>query len=318
MTPQPQTKVNRNQVYELVSEQINKSKNKEAELSSAKLAEQFGVPSQTMDYHLNKLVEEGLLEVLDRRGRYNRRIYVLGKNAQEKPKTEVYQPNDMDAFKKRIKAALSQQKVTQGIMDPALLVPQPELPKESPKKVEEEPKAEEPKTQYTEAIPDFPKQEELEVKDLTLDEQIERFIHASKNVASAEQLLNQEDKEILSVVNETIQQNIIYLKDLTEQLSTVQNKQLIQHLIDERNGTQKLIEKLQEENRILSQQSNENKGKYDIDPQRVRFMQQHIISTLDTYLELPNHSLALGRHEFRKNMTKEVSDLIKYVLNMEK
>lgn len=118
-------------------------------------------------------------------------------------------------------------------------------------------------------------------------------------------------------MNETIQQNIVYLKDLSEQLTTVENKQLIQHLIDDRNRMNKEVEKLQRELEETRKQSQQNLEKYEIDPNRVRFMQQMIFDTLDNYVNQPNHALALGRTNFRNKISKEINDLVKYTLHLE-
>ena len=118
-------------------------------------------------------------------------------------------------------------------------------------------------------------------------------------------------------MNETINQTTVYLKDLSEQLSTLQNKQLIQALIDERNRTQKQMERLEKEVEDARKVADQTIEKYEVDPNRVRFMHQLIISTVDTFINQPNHAMALGRNDFRNKVSKEVSDLVKYVLHLE-
>lgn len=158
----------------------------------------------------------------------------------------------------------------------------------------------------------------FEIKELTLDQKIERFLNKTNQVHNAEELLSHQDKEILSVMNETIQQNMVYLKDLSEQLTTVNNKQLIQHLIDDRNRLNSEVEKLQKELEEARNQSQQTVEKYEIDPNRVRFMQQMIFDTLDNYVNQQNHALALGRIPFRNKISKEINDLVKYTLRLEK
>ncbi|CUB54114.1 hypothetical protein BN2127_JRS10_02621 [Bacillus subtilis] len=158
----------------------------------------------------------------------------------------------------------------------------------------------------------------FEIKELTLDQKIEKFLNKTNQVHNAEELLSHQDKEILSVMNETIQQNMVYLKDLSEQLTTVNNKQLIQHLIDDRNRLNSEVEKLQKELEEARNQSQQTVEKYEIDPNRVRFMQQMIFDTLDNYVNQQNHALALGRIPFRNKISKEINDLVKYTLRLEK
>ncbi|PGV23001.1 transcriptional regulator [Bacillus cereus] len=158
----------------------------------------------------------------------------------------------------------------------------------------------------------------FEIKELTLDQKIEKFLDKTNQIHNAEELLSHQDKEILSVMNETIQQNMVYLKDLSEQLTTVNNKQLIQHLIDDRNRLNSEVEKLQKELEEARKQSQQTVEKYEIDPNRVRFMQQMIFDTLDNYVNQQNHALALGRIPFRNKISKEVNDLVKYTLRLEK
>ncbi|MGV7000274.1 hypothetical protein ACWA2C_16435 [Priestia megaterium] len=129
--------------------------------------------------------------------------------------------------------------------------------------------------------------------------------------------MKHEDREILSVMNETIQQTTVYLKDLSEQLSTIQNKQLIQHLIDDRNRTQEQMKRLEKEVEEAHALANQTKEKYEIEPDRVRFMHQMIVATVDNFVNQQNHSMALNRLNFRNQISKEVSDLVKYVLRLE-
>ncbi|MEB2276995.1 ArsR family transcriptional regulator [Bacillus sp. ILBB4] len=161
------------------------------------------------------------------------------------------------------------------------------------------------------------KPEPIKVKELTLEDEIQNFLNASSQVNDANTLLKHEDREILSVMNETIQQTTVYLKDLSEQLSTIQNKQLIQHLIDDRNRTQEQMKRLEKEVEEAYAQANQTKEKYEIEPDRVRFMHQMIVATVDNFVNQQNHSMALNRLNFRNQISKEVSDLVKYVLRLE-
>lgn len=311
----PHKKVDRNNIYQEISKMIMQKENHEVEISSSELADKFGVQAATMDYHLNKLVESGLIIISPKRGRYNRKIYCLPETekfegkAEEKLATEIVTPESADKFKKfleehikKSKSAIEANKANEvnevqeelNLEDES---PTPDIPQE-------------PVLKQEEPVP-------LQVKELSLDDRIKQFLKEAHQVHDAQVLLKHEDKEILSVMNETIQQTTVYLKDLSEQLSTVQNKQLIQHLIDDRNRMQQQMERLEQEAQEARSQVDQTIEKYEVNPTRVRFMHQMIIATIDDYVNRPNHAMALGRAEFRSKVSKEVSDLVKYVLHLE-
>jgi DNA-binding transcriptional ArsR family regulator len=295
----PYRKVDRNQIHREIAKMIQEDPEGEVEISSSELADKFGVQAPTMDYHLNKLVEEGLIAVSPKRGRYNRKIYRLpaGAKPDTKPRTQIldtFTPEAAEKFKKFLSEHVSKKDES----------------------VQEELQLDEPSATPITPEPE-PEVEPIQIHELTLDDRIKTFLSQAKQVHDAHVLLGHEDKEILSVMNETISQTTVYLKDLSEQLSTVQNKELIQALIDERNRTQNQMERLEKELEEARKQVDQTIEKYEVDPQRVRFMHQMIISTVDDYMNRPNHSLALGRTEFRSKISKEVSDLVKYVLHLE-
>lgn len=302
----PNKKVDRYQVYEEVVKLINGTEEKQIEISSSDLADRFGVAAPTMDYHLGKLVDEGLLSIAPQRGKYNRKIYRVPSGAEERVKEsqkeqkvyEGFTPEGMekldDLLHKYKHDSLEQQQLPLEEEDD-----EPVFMEETPEPVQEE------------------KPKPLVVKELTLDERIEQFLKNANQVHDAEVLLKHEDREILSVMNETITQTTVYLKDLSEQLSTIQNKQLIQALIDERNRTSQQIERIERELKEERQRADKTVEQYKIEPNRVRFMHQLIVSTVDNYVNQPNQAIALGRHDFREKVSKEVLDLVRYVLHME-
>ncbi|UYX56057.1 helix-turn-helix domain-containing protein (plasmid) [Bacillus thuringiensis] len=352
-----QKKVNRDDVYREVAKEIELSPNGEAEISSSNLADKFGVQGPTMDYHLKVLVKDGALILLDRRGKYNKKVFKLPSDANlvesnDSAQTNIHIPfqskESQDKFndfiqqyqkskstnteviesKQEHKDTVQENKTIEQQEDELIAkdpgkylsnvfaaVPPEEV--EKPEEVEGPEEVEVPEVQ--ESIPDHTvNAANFEIKELTLDEKIEKFLNKTNQVHNAEELLSHQDKEILSVMNETIQQNIVYLKDLSEQLTTVDNKQLIQHLIDDRNRMNSEVEKLQKELEETRKQSQQTVEKYEIDPNRVRFMQQMIFDTLDNYVNQQNHALALGRIPFRNKISKEVNDLVKYTLRLEK
>jgi len=309
-------KVDRQDLYKKIAEKIKQSPLKQAEISASDLADEFGVEPPTMDHHLKKLVSEGMLLVSPRRGRYNRKIYLLPENKENVVTHLQTGLSDQSAARRwleerrRMAAAAAGKPLddTKSEQQNANLDQDIKAPVQD---VKPEERAESPG-----------KAEPLEVKELTLDERIQDFLARSSSVPSAESVLQKSDRDILAVVTESIQQHMIYLRDLTEQLSTVQDKTLILGLIEERNQNLERIRQLEEEvkgyiNTISQLQKQPTEQKNKLDPQRVRYMHQVIINTVDSFVELPNHAMALKRGEFRKQIAEEISNLVKYVLQID-
>lgn len=298
-------KVNRTYIYEEIASLIEQSEAKELEISSTELADRFGVQAPTMDYHIAKLVEEGYLAIADQRGKYNRKIYRLTDKKIEEEVSPISEEAIVN-FKSFLENHFKESK-KQGAAPVKEETKEPTL-KEAPVKV----------TPIPVVAPPAPKKEiDIPVQPLSLDERIQQFLEEANQVHDASLLLKHEDREILSVMNETIHQTNVYLKDLSDQLSMVQNKSLIQHLIDERNEQKKEMDRLTQ---LVEQYEKQEKKQTEskLDPTRVRFMQQLLISTIDDYVNRPNHAMALGRTEFRNKSTKEIKDLVNYVLGIDK
>ncbi|ARC67317.1 MULTISPECIES: hypothetical protein [Bacillus subtilis group] len=320
MSAMPHRKINRDDVYREVVKMIEESDKREAEISVTDLANKFGIQGPTMDYHLSKLLEEGRLEVSPKRGKYNRKIYKLpgepkSNIEQEEKPTQVIVPSEssksFDNYRDFLESLKDKIDDATNINEEDSVQEEPE--EEVQQEVDRYSEMNQEEQQNTEDL-----SLEVETKELTLDEKIEQFLKTSNQLPDAHMLLEHEDKEILAVMNETIQQNILYLQDLSQQLSTVQNKDLILALIDDKTRLEEKVKRLEEEVEIARNQAKQVEDQYEIDPKRVRFMQQVAISTLDDYLNQPNQSLALGRKDFRNKMTKEINDLANYVLRIEK
>lgn len=152
---------------------------------------------------------------------------------------------------------------------------------------------------------------------LSLDDKIESFLQRTNNMYDAGVLLNQRDKEILSVMYETIQRNILYLKDLSDELGTVENRELIKSLIDEREAKIKEIKELQEEVKMLRERQ-EIEESQKVNPQRARELQQRLVASVAIYLNGSSESLALKRNEFKKTFIEDLSELVNYMLGIQK
>ncbi|MCY8466438.1 helix-turn-helix domain-containing protein [Bacillus atrophaeus] len=328
MSAMPHRKINREDVYREIVKMIEQSDKKEAEVSITDLANKFGIKGPTMDYHLSMLVEEGKLEILPKRGKYKRKIYKIpgesknnNKLEQEDQATQIITPSESTESYDNYQDFLASLK---GKVENPISIDETEDLVEKEAYEEEFPHEDRgiSEDKQIEHVEQYQPEEKMplgmESKELTLDEKIEQFIKTSNQLPDAHMLLRHEDKEILAVMNETIRQNIIYLQDLSQQLSTIQNKELIQHLIDDRKRLEEQIKRLEDEVEVARNQAKQVEEQFEIDPQRIRFMHQLAISTLDDYLKQPNQSLALGRKEFRNKISKEISDIVNYALKIQK
>src|SRR5690606_1467262 len=100
------------------------------------------------------------------------------------------------------------------------------------------------------------------------------------------------------------QQNMIYMKDLMDQLSTVTDKKLILGLVEERNQLMEKNRKLEDEIKghvalIASMQKKQVKDESRIQESRGKMMYQLIVNSVDSFVDQPNHTMALQRKEFR-------------------
>jgi hypothetical protein len=331
----PAKKVMKEDVFEYIKDLVRKNGTNEIQLSASQISKHFNISIPTAHYHITNLVNDGLLIQLPKRGKHNTKYYKVKEASDSKSSVKLFNLNEIEKFKKELEKTLKQttKDLSSHVADKSVSKTDTDHQEDTDQKQKEEKKeqhlsiseteeSKEPVSVSYEEIPDFPKLHSvteplLEEKPLTLDERIERFLKESENVASAEQLLTREDREVLAVMNETIQQNIVYLKDLSEQLSTIQNKKLIQELIDERNRLLEQIKRLNEQNELLQQQLKDTQEKHQLDPQRLRIMQQNIIHFVDTWLDQPNHALALGRRQFRETLVKHINDVFRYVLGLE-
>lgn len=346
-------KMSRDVLYEELLKQIEESPTGEVEVSTSELGARFDVSGPTMDYHLNILVEEGLLELLDKRGKHRRKIYRLPAHidiqnrepAQKKEEIKIQQPylggaNQkafQDFIKKHMEKQAQQKNEEQSEEETQEKEVQEETPisqeieqeqeeivREIPQEIKVEQETQENKqpeiTHEVPVIKETPALEDdfIQVKPLTLDDKIEHFLNKASQIHDPNALLSHEDRSILAVVNQTLQQNMMYLKDMSDQLSTIENKQLIQSLIEDRNRLLQENERLQKEADESRKQANQTIEMYEVDPHRVRFMHNLITDTVDSYLNQTNNSLALGRVDFRNKILKEVTDLVRYVLKLDK
>lgn len=356
----PYNIVDRNDLIKYITEEIEKSPNKEFELSVTDLGKKYDVQGPTMDYHIKKLLEENVFVVADKKGKYSRKILVLPGSEQAQPKAPVI--NNMSSFKDLIQQKIDsgELKINNNDIDDEIeeITPVDSTTQDKPsvgeilksnvslvktdssKDTYDEPllpeevekvEVEEIENMYDEPLLPEESKNEVQILDkghhtvdryeapgLTLDNKIRRFLEESNKIPTANQLISRQDKEVISVMTESIQQHMVYLKDLMDTLKLVETLNMVRELIDERNKMLEEMQQMREEHRSLISSIQNDANQVSVDPQRVRLMHQIIINTVDTYLDQPNHSLALNRVDFRNSITKEVGDLANYILGIEK
>lgn len=338
----PHNTVDKKDIVLHIMEAIKKDPNHEFEVSSTDLAREYGVKGPTIDYHISRLIKEGVFEVSPKEGRYKRKIFIEPKGGypkrvlnqlgikQEKKKIEKPLINDMDKFREIVTSKIKDIPVdNEPIATSTDTVNASTISSDNAYIVEPKPNREE-NVQVAPKDAETPKVKEKSIKveeetvsrfippELTLSDQINLFIEKSKSIESADMLISKPDKEILSVMTESIQQNLVYMKDLSNQLELMENLSILHQLIDERNKMIKEMEQIRTEHTELLKKMSADSKEVTIDPVRVRSMHQIIINTLDNYVELPNHALALQRKEFREQMTKEIADLANYIVGVDK
>ena len=343
-------------LYE-IKKRIEESQNKEIEVVVTEYAKLLDVTDPTIKYHVDKFIESGELILINRVGAYGRKIVTLPQYGIKEKELEIGL-GEKEAFEKFIEDSLKELSIPleEDSLLITEVEPQPEPEPEPKLEIQEEIQEEnsnidiefkEDPIATVEVIqsPELVVQEakphkELDNKDeatpieskeervipmskeemyqaLSLDDKIEDFISRSNDMYDANVLLKQSDKEILSVMHETIQRNILYLKDLSDELGTVKNRELIKSLIDEREKMTRENKELQKE-LIALRDKQEVADSEKINPQRVRELQQKLVSHTSIYLNSSSESIALNRKKFIKEFIENVSELVDYSLGYDK
>jgi biotin operon repressor len=346
----------RDKILQHVTDMLNEYETAEGPVSATKIAKSFKIASPTVQYHMDHLVNEGkLVDTGHKSGKQRiyrlpmlKKVFSLDDNAGFMQKLmdvknralashiqpahphehsqnldnssvmsrEIHdQLEGVDTGNAKTKADLE---ITPEIEDLKVEEPieQLDLNKEHEEEINEISSLDEAKPE------EDPMLHILEDRENSLEEQIDDFLGRAKSIPSAENILQQNDREILAVVNETIHQNILYLQDLTQQLSTVQDKRFVQTLIDDRNSNLQTIEEMKQQiqsmrDQILLLQAENKKHQEAINLDRVKFMYGRIVHTVDSFVDLPNQSMALKKNEFRKQHTKELNDFYRYIAQID-
>lgn len=340
------TKVNRTDVLRYISDKIKRSKHQRAEISPSEIGKALGAQGPAVDYHIKQLIKDQKIFVSQEKGKYNRKIFRLGDEVDsaafddsnpfsilEFLESDLFQNPEIDDLMslatsiESLKTDKTQKRIASTISSDSKHEQVDVLEEKLEKQFEDSLDVDLPEpiiqkdvvdvdSKMMDIAADLDDVWENNQKPVELNEKIHAFLNQMQSVQKAEVLLQKDDKEILAVMAETIQQNINYLRDLSDQLSTIQNKQLILGLLDER---QKLLEQQQLKDQqindlqqqILSLQKQTLKQP---DKQSIRKLQQMITHTVDSYIDGTSQSLALNRNVFRKQLLYEVSQLANYQL----
>lgn len=321
-----QPKITRSAVLAQVVRHLKDQPNYEGTIPSSEIAEWFNVTSNTVDYHIRNLVSDGELIISNKKAKYNRKIYQLAYpedhiKQENKPKTKKstspLSQSELDNFRKILAQKVKETHTDQSPIKEEQSTPVEPEPKELPP-VTYTPKQEKELPVVTEKLemPSERKRAVHTIHGLSIEDRIQNFLSETKKVPTANQLLDQEDKEIIAVMNETIQQNMVYLNDLKETMNAFGHLQLLQSLIDERNKLVQKVEEIQGENQALKQAIEGSNNKYNVYPEKVRHMQQNLIFTVESYLDNTNAGLAINRKEFESKIVELINDFGDYAINI--
>jgi DNA-binding transcriptional ArsR family regulator len=324
----------REEIFHYIREQIQKSEDREFEANVTVLGNLFKKSGPTIDHHLKALEKEGRIFDTGKRGKYGRKIYRLSHTEEEvkPPSAEIITPLD-DKSVLDLLIQVRDHALGLDIPEPTVVQDQIELeiPTQTVEKMEPKVEVETPapeiQVEKEAPVQEEPKQDEflqqLEQREKSLEEQIDDFKARASVMPKAQDLLTKNDREILAVMNQDLHQFILYLQDLSQQLSTVEDKNFILRLLDEREKhletikqQEEEIKNLQMQIRILqSEQSKQKEEKLDLS--RVQFMISRLTMTVDNYVDLPGHAKQLKANDFKKQHTKELNDLYKYIAGLE-
>lgn len=323
MSAAPQRKVDRDELLEYLKKQMDDVGN--IAVSPAGLAKQFDVATATMTHHLGVLTNEGKLVLTDMTGPHKKKIYRLGAAALPKQPKLINPLENQELLAQlmnNIRGILPGQQPTEPAVDESIqteekkeeqLAVVDESPVDDPEEVsdhEEETTQEEPSEESTE-LPDDEFGQAIAEREKSLDDQIREY-QARRKSSAAETILTKDDREILSIASESLNQFQIFFKDLTDQLSTIEDKKFIQSLLDERNRNLDEIQNLQRQITTLNQtvnQLSDQKGKDKDTEQRAKDIYQALLYILDTFVEQPAHAMYLNRMDFRKDVSDKIKEL---------
>lgn len=338
----------KNEIFEYFKEQIINSIDHEfTHPTGAELEELFNSTVPNINYHIKNLSNKKKLIILDKLGEYNRKVYTLPEFSNVKKDEDLEiglgSLSKFEAYINQYKEANAETNETKPIkVDESDLLALDRKIKRKERNdflttfndevddsvIDEESVAEEPIVDEVVnedegiiiAVGNETKDNFFDkevVKTITLDDKINKWITESNQIYEANVLLTQDDKSILSVLNETMQKNLHYMRDLTAELSTIKNKELIQSLIDRKNEDEKELKNLREEVKDLRNKQLTD-ASLKVDVKRIRELQQILIHRTSSYLNQGNADLALTRNEFKEDFLLHLSDLANTAVGLKK
>jgi DNA-binding Lrp family transcriptional regulator len=318
-------KVRDDQVISLIKEHMRVPHSDKYDIKTTKLGKMLGIKPSSATYRVKRLIDLGYLVPTGTRGSYNKELFRISSSWDKKIQKQSQELNtkelenksqkQIEESKTENKKSTKTNKSADHSSKSTVIYPdQYTSIKDLIKKEMEEQISSQPidiKPEKEKSI------QPLVSKPLTLDDRIQQYLATMKRVPKADDLIQHNDKEVLSVMNQSLQEILVYIKDLAQQLSTSENRKLIQNLIEERNKNLNTIQDLQAQVDSLKEENLKIRQKYQLDPKRIRQMQQLIISIVDNYVSLSNVQLTMDRDKFRKMMFEQVGHLADYVLHVE-
>jgi|GEM_PF-3038892 len=329
MSAAPQRKVDRDELFEYIKTHMDEVGN--IAISPSALAKEFNVATATMTHHLGVLTNQGKLVLTDMVGPQKKKVYRLGAAGLPKQAKLINPEENQDLIaqlrqnlRNYLPSGTGQSAQNNEIKKEPDVVEEPPAPQPEQEKdhtadtqQQEAPQQEEVQEQSSSSpLDDKEFQQAIIEREKSLDDEI-RDYEARRKSSSAETILTKDDREILSIASESLLQFQIFFKDLTDQLSTVEDKRFIQSLLDERNRNLEEIQNLQSQVTTLSQAVNQitdQKGKDKESEQRAKDIYQALLYTIDTFVEQPAHAMYLNRTEFRKDIGDKIKEL--FLLSM--
>lgn len=324
MSAAPQRKVDRDELFEYIKTHMDEVGN--IAISPSALAKEFDVATATMTHHLGVLTNQGKLVLTDMVGPQKKKVYRLGAAGLPK-QAKLLNPEENQDLIAQLRQNLrnylpsgtaqnNEIKKEPDVVDEEPPVPQPEQETDHTAEDQQQEEVQEKSSSDSSPLHDKEFQRAIIEREKSLDDEI-RDYEARRKSSSAETILTKDDREILSIASESLLQFQIFFKDLTDQLSTVEDKKFIQSLLDERNRNLEEIQNLQSQVTTLSQTVNQitdQKGKDKESEQRAKDIYQALLYTIDTFVEQPAHAMYLNRTEFRKDIGDKIKEL--FLLSM--
>ncbi|WDI05232.1 hypothetical protein PUW25_25830 (plasmid) [Paenibacillus urinalis] len=337
MSAAPQKKVDRDTLLEHLKTMADDVG--DIHVSPTVLGQEFEVSTASITHHLRVLSDEGKIVDTGRTGPHKKKIYRLSSSLMRESKVPqsklIYPTINDESFMQKIKDSVKHLNIPKSIISSESQIKTNEhidentINQENYKNIEQDaPGEEEIISKNDFSISEISSNNKAEdssdnhdeddsfnrsiiEREKSLDDQIREF-QAKSRSSSAQIMLEKDDREILSVAVESLNQIQMFFKDLTDQLSTIEEKKFIQALIEERNQNLQQIAELQNQistmNDTINEMSSKKNKNGDIE-QKAKNIYQSLLFIVDNFVDQPAHTMFLQKTEFRKDIGERVKEL---------